>query len=150
MDGNPLPDDNHVSRYCKPTDFSRETCQPKVGAFQRRQDSNNPSGLEEYLSVNWLEFFPLEDRKDQVQEVRESFRRKNYSVKPNGRFVVLNVAAVKAATGEAIGTEVSIFHKPCEKDPSHSAISGPPENDLEIAAELKLLVSKEDVYLAVN
>lgn len=150
MDGNLLPDDNHVSRYCKPIDFNQETCQPKVGAFQRRQDSNNPAVLEDYLSVNWLEFFPLEDREDQIQEVRESFRRKNFSVKRNGRFVVLNVAAAKAATGEAIGTEVSIFHVPCEKDPSHSGISGPSENDLEIAAELKLLVSKSDVYLGVN
>ena len=148
MEGNLLPDENHVSRYCKPTDFDRKTCRPKVSAFQRRKSVNADS--EEYLSVNWLEYYLLKNRRNQIQEVKDSFQRKKYRVRRNGRFVVLNVASVKAATMDVIGAETSILYLPFKVDPSHAAIYGAPEDDLEFATELTLLVSRSDVYPAVN
>ena len=153
MEGDPLPNEHHVSRYCKPTDFDLESCVPFVSAFQRQWKQpggpETPRLREAYLSVNWIEFFQVANMDAAIQCVRDAFAEKKYSVKPNGRFVVINVAAAKAAALEVDGAQLSFTHKPFDDDESHSAIAGFPDDDLDVATELQLLVSQEDIYFAV-
>ena len=83
MTNPPLPDADHFSRYCKPSDV--QDGEPLSTAFQLREN-------EDCLSVNWLEYFGEVGQPAAVELVRESFLRKSYQLKVNGRFAVLNVA----------------------------------------------------------
>ena len=148
MNEDALPNADHVARYCKPSEVDHGTDKPKVGAFQRKVDASSKK-KEDYLSVNWLEYFDTPDRRSAVECVRRAFRTKNYSVRGNGRFVTFNVAAAKSAALAVSGSELFFTHLPCDDDPSHSGIFGYPDDDLEIATELKVLITDEDVFQAV-
>lgn len=78
-----------------------------------------PRRGEKYLSVNWLEYFGEADLGDAIEQVREVFRRKDYKVKSNGRFAVLEVGAA-----QAVGDTLSIKHLPSINDESHAGIFG--------------------------
>ena len=114
-----------------------------AAAFRPRQD-------EEYLSVNWLEYFSESDSTDAVQRVREVFRDKNYRVRQNGRFAVLNVGAAKTAAYEGVDRALSIDHLPVSNDQSHAAIRGYGSDDLSVAVELAALVTRQDVHPAAT
>lgn len=131
-----LPDHDHVSRYCKPSAVGMDDL-PKVSAFELRvQDSS--------LSVNWLEHFGP-DRDLSIQEIRQVIQ---ICLRPNGRFVVLGVAAVKEAIIAGGGNSPEVFLDRQPGDPSHALISGYTIDDFDVAVELKALVSQQDVYLA--
>lgn len=113
-----------------------------VNAFGLRQS-------EDHLSVNWLEYFDEIELNAAVERVREVFRSKDFQVRPNGRFVVMNVGAAKTAVHEAGGRTLNIDHLPLSDDPSHAGIIGYSSEDLTVAVELAALVTSQDVYPAV-
>ena len=115
---------------------------PMVNAFGLRQG-------EDHLSVNWLEYFDETELNAAVERVREVFRSKDFQVRPNGRFAVMNVGAVKTAVHEAVGRTLNIDHLPLSDDPSHAGIIGYSSEDLTVAVELAALVTSQDVYPAV-
>ena len=132
----PLPDQDHVARYCKPSAMGTDGL-PKVAAFElRKRDSS--------LSVNWLEYFGP-DRDLSIQEIRQVIQ---ICLRPNGRFAVLGVAAAKQAIIAAAGSSPEVFSDRQPGDPSHASISGYTSDDFDVAVELKALVSHQDVYLA--
>ena len=98
--------------------------------------------------MNWLEYFQADDLETAVACVREVFRMKGYSVKPTGRFAVLNVETAKEAVSTVAGRPARINHLPLDDDLSHSGIFGYTVDDLAVAAELKTLVGRVDVYAA--
>ena len=104
---------------------------------------------EQYLSVNWLEFFGAVDRETAIGYVRDAFVDKGYGLSPNGRFLMLSVGSAKFAASEADGIELSFTHMPRSDDDSHSAIFGLPDDDLDVAVELKLLVTDADIFPAI-
>ena len=108
-----------------------------------------PRQGEEYLSVNWLEYFGETNLPAAVERVREVFRGKNYQVRPNGRFAVLNVGAAKTAVREGVDRSLRINHLPLVDDESHSGILGYTSQDLAVAVELRALVTRQDVHAAV-
>ncbi len=55
MAASPLPDDDHVSRYCKPSAVGRDGL-PLANAFELRPACKQRPA-EDHLSVNWLEYF---------------------------------------------------------------------------------------------
>ena len=114
-----------------------------AAAFRLRQD-------EEYLSVNWVEYLGAPDLPAAVERIREVFRRKNYALRANGRFVVLNVGAAKTAVYEGIGYSLRFDHLPLDDDQSHAGIFGYTADDLAVAAELAVLVAPQDVHRAVS
>ena len=61
MTGDPLPDTDHVVRYCPP--LRTENGLPTTAAFQ-------PRGGEHYISTNWLEFFKGADMATNLKHVR--------------------------------------------------------------------------------
>ncbi len=102
---------------------------------------------EDYLSVNWLEFLDASDLDAAVGEVRTAFRSKEYRVKPNGRFAVLEVGEVKAAVSAITGT-ADVEHRRLDDDESHSGVFGYSADDFAVAVEIAMLVDRECVYPA--
>ena len=85
-----------------------------------------------------------------VERVREAFQNKNYQLKRDGRFAVLNVSAAKTAVSGATGHSLRINHIPFSDDPSHSGILGYASDDLAVAVELAALLTPQDVHPAVT
>ena len=83
MRGEVIPDSDHVSRYCKPSTVGH-LCEPIATAFFPRKNEAN-------LSVNWLEFLDAQSLTNAIGQVRTGFLARGYGLRPNGRFVVLNV-----------------------------------------------------------
>ena len=142
MQGDPLPDDDHVSRYCKPSSVGARGL-PLASAFRLRASESS-------LSVNWLEALGAATTDDAVAKVRALFLASGFGLRANGRFAVLNVGAAKAAVREELGQSLRIDHDPLPNDQSHAAISGFPADDLAVAVELTALVSQEDTYPAID
>ncbi len=141
MQGDPLPDDDHVSRYCKPSSVDSLGL-PLASAFQLRSD-------EDSLSVNWLESFGAASVDDAIGRVRAAFLDSGFGLRANGRFAVLDVGAAKSAVRAEVGLSLRIEHDPLPDDPSHAGISGYAAHDLAVAVELAALVSEGDVYPAL-
>lgn len=114
MTGKEIGDKCHVSRYCKPRTIGKDNL-PTADAFKLRES-------EEYLSVNWLEYFGTLDLDVAVDMVRKAFTCKGYTVSKNGRFAVLCVEAAKTAVLNAVGREPRIEHLPDSNDASHAGI----------------------------
>ena len=141
MNGDPLPDDDHVARYCKPSSVGANGL-PLASAFRLRAS-------EDSLSVNWLEALGAASTDAAVGRVRALFVARGFGLRANGRFAVLNVGAAKAVVRVELGQSLRIEHDPLLDDPSHAAISGFPADDLAVAVELTTLVSREDTYPAI-
>ena len=101
---------------------------------------------EDHLSVNWLERLHEPDLGVAIDRVRTVFRAKDYSVKPHGRFAVLNVGAVKAAVSDTVNRTARVQHLPLDNDESHSGILGYTADDLVVAVAIKELVRRENVH----
>ena len=113
-----------------------------VNAFSLRQG-------EDHLSVNWLEYFDETEVNAAIERVREVFCSKDFTLRPNGRFAVLNIEAAKTAVHEAVGRTLDIDHLPLSDDPSHSGILGYSSEDLAVAVELAALITPQDIHQAV-
>ena len=140
MANDSIPDEDHVSRYCKPSAIA-ESGLPMAASFRPREG-------EEYLSVNWLEYLRQPDLPTALDLVRGSFRKKGFRIARNGRFSVLKVGAIKAAAAEAAGLTLHLTHLPSRLDKSHAGIFGYASEDLAIAAELAGLVTSREVHPA--
>lgn len=114
MSGDPLPDEDHISRYCKFKSLVND--QPSGASFMLRPD-------DEFLSVNWLEYFGLTDCREQMSQVRQNIR---LNLAPMAKFAVLNVGNVINYVREngPDNRVLSVLHEPEEDDPSHSGIHG--------------------------
>lgn len=117
MKGDPVPIENHISRYCSASRLTEEG-QVTGTAFQLRE-------TDEYLSVNWLEFLQQANRQDEIQEVRRVLNSK-LTLTANAKIAVLNVGDildhVQANTPD--NRSLRVLHVPVEIDPSHSGIYG--------------------------
>ena len=114
---------------------------PLPQAFQLRRGEGS-------LSVNWLEYFATGDLSTAIDLIRAAFHDRGFSLRPNGRFAVLNVAEVNAV-GQENSTPLLVQHDPRSDDGSHASILGVSEDDLLIAVALAQLVRRENVYPAV-
>ncbi|MCY4509273.1 MAG: hypothetical protein OXG35_20280 [Acidobacteria bacterium] len=104
---------------------------------------------EDYLSVNWLEYFSSPHLNAAVERVREVFRHKGYGLRPNGRFAVLRVGSAKNAVAAAVGRSGRVEHLPLDNDASHAGLFGDPSHDVAVAVELRALIQREHVHSAV-
>lgn len=92
-------------------------------AFLLRERS--PGGWEEYLSVNWLEWFPHRDRPDQLQALRALLAGK-LRIRASQRLGVLNVGRMRehVRTTATDRRNVRVLHEPESGDESHAGIHG--------------------------
>ena len=136
-----LPDDDHLSRYCKPSAVARDGL-PMAAAFELRPG-------EEYLSVNWLEYFGAPGLDAAIEAVRNAFRAKGFGLRPNGRFAVLKVGTIKSAISGAVAGTARVEHLPIDDDESHSGVFEYTADDLAVAVAIRELVSRENMHPAV-
>lgn len=125
MTDDPLPDADNFCRHCLPTDIDPETGKPDGTAFRLRR-------REEYLSVNWLEYFGVREREAQIEQVRQD-ARKILRLSKESKFATIGVKHAKeyvyANRIEKIYLDIS--HQPSGKNKSHSGIFNiQPEVDL--------------------
>lgn len=137
-----IPDEDHVARYCKPKSVSRYGL-PTALAFRLRPG-------ETYLSLNWLEYFTEPSHESAIERVQESFHRKKYRLKRNGRFAVLNVGAAKEAVKRVVGRRGEVEQTGSDHDPSHVGLFGYTEDNISVALHLSKLVRRDQVYPAVG
>lgn len=129
MKGDKIPDQNHIARYCKPTQVSDGRIQ--ATAFMLRVG-------EESLSVNWLEFLNCSSRESEITEVRKIYSKK-LNIGLHAKIAILNVGEVrqKVLTESPDGRNLEVIHDPLIDDPSHSGIYNLKQDD-ELIAELIL------------
>ena len=123
MTSRDLPDEDHVIRYARSTDFLDDG-KLNCSAFQLR-------AMESGLSANWLEYFECQTKSQQLDEIRPLIRLK---MKPSGGLAELNVGATREHTSHIL-SELRFVHAPLPAegeyapDPSHSEIVGLPPVD---------------------
>jgi hypothetical protein len=131
MKGDLLPDDNFIVRLCGGSHVQEDG---KIGpaAFRARQ-------AEAYLSVNWLEYFGLSGRPNQLEGIRQALASKRL-IGATARLALLNVGAVHASGNAFI--RLKVIHEPetAPPDPSHSGIHGVAASDLAVSNNLAALV----------
>ena len=117
MKGDPLPEQDHISRYCSAIHCA-ENGKVTWTAFQLRQ-------IDDYLSVNWLEYLRLNNRQEEIDEIRKILRSK-LTLGAKAKIAVLNVDAIidYVRSHSPDFRELSVLHEPEEDDPSHSGVHG--------------------------
>ena len=146
MNGQDLPDGDHVVRYASPRQVLEEGGVDGSAFRLRRQDMG--------LSVNWLGCFRERCKSRQLDEVR---RRSRITMRPNGRLVELDIGAVKAHVLERCPA-IRFIHRPLaaedeyEADPSHGEIVGLPPGDSPESALIGDMIAEciEDVHPALS
>ena len=140
MKNDPIPNDNHVSRHCGFLHIDRKG-RITGQAFR-------PRVSEEYLSVNWLEYFKSAGLNTQMQEIRTTLMRKGRKIGAQSKFAVLNVGELKEYVGKKSvdGSVLSVLHEPEENDPSHSGIYGVSVDDFLIAEIIAEFVREEMTF----
>lgn len=126
MKGDTLPQSNHVSRYCAPK--SAPEGEPTGASFIMKPE-------EEYLSVNWLEYFGNIGRNAQIAQIREHI---NIKLAKSGLFAILNISDVVNLIKDK---SLTVLHEPENGDPSHSGIHGYDHEDLMVAELMAQTVS---------
>ena len=129
-----IPDSDHVMRYCSPQHVQN-------GKIAETAFSLRPN--EQYMSVNWLEYFNGNtDFPQRLQAIRNSI---GLSLKPTGRFVKISVAAAKHKI-----ENLQITYHLLPQDPSHAGIYYPgPDENREYTLELANLVNPDEIFPAV-
>lgn len=137
-----IPDNDHVSRYVKYTHIAKNG-RVLGKAFRLRENENS-------LSVNWLEFFDLRDKKAEVQKIREAFADKGRGVGTKAKFVVLNVGEMREYVQQESDDNriLSVLHDPQDNDLSHSGIYNMRHDDPIIGDLIAELVNEEQIYPA--
>ena len=155
MIGNPIPDEQHIARYCRPT--QNDEGMPSVSAFHLRPEDKGQ------LSVNWMEFFSpnklavsKDHRKQVIERIRAVIQMDKSS---NGLFAVLNVGLARQAIIDGGGHSPKVWStpqpaKPAQgkkpargPDPSHASMSGYTVDDnLDVAVQLLALVGPDQVF----
>lgn len=136
-EGDPIPPEDHVARYCKPSTVQDGVIGSTAFEIQPGDD---------HLSVNWLEHFVAGDFGERLERVRDAFAEKGYALRPNGRFAVLNVEAL---IEKVKLRDVRVLHWPDGGDQSHSGIFNYSSDDLQVALDLQSLLMPGEVFPAV-
>ena len=143
MKDDPIPDDDHVSRYVP---FTKLTNSGRISgaAFQLRPN-------EDALSVNWLEYFGLGDRDAEIKEVRKVFTDKGWILQAKAKFAILDVGATKEYVQQESDDNrvLSMLHDPSPpEDESHAGIYNVPRDDPSIGDMIAELIEEDAIHPA--
>lgn len=121
-----LPDADHIFRHIKSSWMDGEFVEP--AAFRLREDPKSPTGFENGLSVNWVEFFQMADPAEAVVALCRVMRKNGRTVGTTSTFAMLNNGDVKIAASKY--AQVAVVHDkipPSDGRPgdlSHSLVTG--------------------------
>lgn len=137
MKGDVIPDIDHVARLCKGSSINEDGT-VAASAFVLRQS-------EDYLSVNWLEYFSQLDRAGQLNEIRSVFAKK-MKISNTNRLAILNVGLSRHAVREGTTSrrDLAFLHEPENHphvDESHSGIFEIGSDDLAVVESLAASVT---------
>ena len=126
MKGDPVPDTDHVARYCS---GGRVKTDGSISgeAFRLRSKSGE---VEKYLSVNWLEYLHKSARVEEIAEIQTILAAKfPKGIRPSAKIAVLNVEEMlnHVRNNSEDGRVLRVLHEPeigPPADPSHSGIHG--------------------------
>jgi hypothetical protein len=129
----PLPDGDRVVRNVPWKKLLKDEDDNLLGgflpiAFELRSDDTSPSGLEESLSVNWLEYFP--DAETRIRDCVWAMRKAR-KLGSKSAFAVGQVGAVKQVC-LARSFKVRVIYEPEDGNLSHAGIRRLPPNDLSL------------------
>ena len=134
---------NRVARYCKKKQIENGT--PMPAAFELQYKSKEKK-VEEFLSVNWIEYFGPE-LEQSMKDVRREFKKRYYKIDKKGQFAILSVEKIMSITTKD-GTPLWVNDLEDEGYPSHSGVCGY-RNDLDILIMLSDLVAPDDMRPAI-
>lgn len=123
MKGDRITDNNHIGRYCKPSQIVEGEIQ--ATAFLLRQNEHG-------LSVNWLEFLNCTNRESEIRVLRTIYSKK-ISVKETAKIAIIQVGQMcnKVRMESHDRRNLSVVHAPSFDDESHSEIYNlRPDNEL--------------------
>lgn len=124
--GQQLHDDHQIMRYVPWSKLRKDGDDNVLGflgsAFELRD-------TEEYLSVNWLEYYPG-NHSDQIEQCIKEFRDA-FGVRRKSAFGVANVRKVKDLA-QSNGKAIRIVYTPSQTHPSHTSIQKLPRNELSL------------------
>ncbi len=141
MNGNDLPENDHIVRYVKPSNL--EFGKVNIAEFRLREERPEDKSV----SVNWLEYYENLSKEEQLAEVRKVSRLK---LRKNGKFAELNVGKIRRLLTEEL-PDLRIIHAPLDAegkflaDPSHSEIIGFPSGNPEQADLLAQIIVQKCV-----
>lgn len=128
--GQKLLDDHNVMRHVSWAKLRRDGDDNVIGflpsAFELRE-------AEEYLSVNWLEYFPG-NRTCQITECVKEFRS-NLNVRPKSAFGISGVKRIKEVC-QGVGKSIRIVYSPTANNLSHASIYKLPRNEFSLFESL--------------
>ena len=126
--GADLPNEHHVVRHV-PLGKTRRDAEGNIlgilpAAIERRED-------EEYLSVNYLEYFSGAT-KQQMAEVKAAViaSKQSKSIGTKGLFATANVGTLKSVVQAKTSKKIRIAYAPTGNNLSHSAIHDIPEGSV--------------------
>jgi hypothetical protein len=128
----PLPDEDRVVRNVPWKKLLKDEDDNVLGflpiAFELRRDETTPTGFEEALSVNWLEYFttPQTRVRDCIWAMRKARNLGGKSV-----FAIGQVGSIKQVC-LARGSRVRVIYEPEAGNPSHAGVRRLPPNDLRL------------------
>lgn len=132
----PLDSTDHVVRYCRPrTIDSQGRITSAAFAFRIREKR------EEFLSVNWLEYFEAANREERVSLLRVALGEK-LTLSRNGRLGVLEIGQVRALAQNLATGSVRVERHQSQEDPSHAGIHVAREHEIAAAVVLANLVEE--------
>jgi hypothetical protein len=107
--------------------------------------------IDESLSVNWLEYFKLNNREEEISKIQKLYGGKFRNISPNARIVVINVgeARNKVLLESEDGRNLKFKHDRSIGDPSHSGIYNlNPDNEMIAELILSVVDQEHHVYPA--
>lgn len=123
MKNEPVPDSDHVARYCGGASLDNGQVSGASFKLKVKADGN----LQEYLSVNWLEYLGKKNRAAEISEIRRVLATK-MKLGSTAKLAVLQVGEVKEYVAQEAPDRrrLRVLHRPDEPpgkpDPSHSGI----------------------------
>lgn len=128
MEGENIPNTDHVSRLCFRKFIDGDSIE--ASAFFPRP------GVDEYLSVDWLEFLKCQNRDEEIIRLREVLSTR-LKLRRKEKIAILNVGQmcgnVEANTRD--NRKLEVKHEPRKNDDPHSGIYNVIE-DYEVIGEL--------------
>lgn len=121
-----LPDSDHVMRYVPWSRLLKDEMGNVLGFFPQAFELRDN---DQYLSVNWLEYFGGDSESNKRDSVH-AFRR-TLDVGPKSAFGIGNVGEIKRACSSS-GAKARIVHRPRADNQAHSGIYGVPREDLNL------------------
>ena len=128
MSGAEIDDVNNLARLCSPS---------RVIDGKPNGEAFRPRKIDNYLSVNWIEYFRDIERDEQIEEIRRAFISKDFDLKENAKFAVVNVGDVReyVRQNSQDSRALRVYREEDDdpQDPSHSGIHGYSWDDILIA-----------------